>query len=49
VADKKAEILPSVAQKDKADSADEESSVVEEKPAVVRSELAQQTARKNRH
>lgn len=41
VADKKAEILPSVAQKDKDDSADEESSAAGAKPAVVRSELAQ--------
>ncbi len=46
VADKKAEILPSVAQKEKVDPAAEEDSVAEAKPAVVNSETAQTTGAK---
>jgi len=43
VADKKAEILPSVAQKEKDDSAVEEDSAAVAKPAVISSETTQKT------
>ncbi|MDQ3043105.1 MAG: YihY/virulence factor BrkB family protein [Acidobacteriota bacterium] len=43
VADKKAEILPSVAQKEKDNSAVEEDSAAEAKPAVISSETTQKT------